>query len=799
MGSNPKTNAIDALRNLCSKDQIVLLDAIDKLRAQGISNYVSLPQIIVCGDQSSGKSSVLEAISGVSFPIKSNLCTRFPTELILRRSSHTSARVSIVPHESRSESEREALRGFRAKLNGFDKLPDIIEEAKLAMGITTHGKAFAKDILRVEVTGPDRPGLTMVDLPGLIHSETKSQSASDVQLIQDVVEGYMKQQRCIILAVVSAKNDFANQIVLKLARKADPTGNRILGVITKPDTLTPGSASESLYLALARNQEVEFRLGWHVVRNMDSEKGSWTHSQRDKEESDFFRTGIWSELPPTSLGVGQFRTRLSKVLLGQIVAELPSLLEEIDRKFNTCQTQLNELGDPRASGFEQKQYLFQLAESYQSLVKASVRGDYIDSFFRPPKTEVGYQQRIRAVIQNINEDFAASMSLHGHHWEVTDAASPRSREEIANHKPKGVMKVHREDFITYVEYLQKRTRGRELPGTFHPMLVADLFLEQSQRWESITRRHVENVWNGVNRFLELVIEYIADEPAYVSLQREVFKPAMQQVLEDMRSKTTELLRPHQNAHPITYNEDFLEELEKLRVERREKEFAEIIKKSVGIEPQVDLSDPKTKKDYTISTIHLARMAKGLAIGTGMGLKRLAAEDTMDCLQAYYSVALRRFVDDIAVEVIEAKLVNVLNNILSPSSVFKMSTDVAARVAGEPEQSRMERAQLTRQLQVLKEGVEICKRFMGLRLLGEATGKGLKGLRSRETPDFTSEISSDKYSDEDYDDEYDDEEVEKEEEVVKAAADAKKTVDAKQVKPAVDSKKTVDAKLAVPIV
>ncbi|KAL2173985.1 uncharacterized protein P884DRAFT_272739 [Thermothelomyces heterothallicus CBS 202.75] len=98
-------------------------DSIDQLRLQGINNYISLPQIIVCGDKSSGKSSVLEAISGVSFLIKSILYTRFPTELVLRRTLQIIAGVSIVPNESHPEAERKALLAFREKLDGFDNLP----------------------------------------------------------------------------------------------------------------------------------------------------------------------------------------------------------------------------------------------------------------------------------------------------------------------------------------------------------------------------------------------------------------------------------------------------------------------------------------------------------------------------------------------------------------------------------------------------------------------------------------------------------------------------------------------------
>jgi hypothetical protein len=176
-----------ALEGLCTQEQLDPLDSIDMLRSQGISYYVSLPQIIVSGDQSSGKSSVLEAISGVSFPVKSSLCTRFPTKLVLRKNSHVGVRVSIIPHQSRSEAEQHSLGSFCEQLYRFDGLANLIENAKAAIGISTHGKAFSNNLLRVEVSGPNQPHLTIIDLPGLIHSETRQQSAADVQLVQDVV------------------------------------------------------------------------------------------------------------------------------------------------------------------------------------------------------------------------------------------------------------------------------------------------------------------------------------------------------------------------------------------------------------------------------------------------------------------------------------------------------------------------------------------------------------------------------------------------------------------------------------
>jgi len=613
----------DALAKLCSKDQLELLDSIDCLRLQGINNYVSLPQIIVCGDQSSGKSSVLEAISGVSFPVKSNLCTRFPTELVLRRAPHTSAAVSIVPCDSRSESEQNALSGFQEKLDDLDGISGLVDSAKSAMGISTHGKAFSKDLLRIEITGPDRPHLTIVDLPGLIHSETKQQAATDVELIQDVVQKYMKQPRSIILAVVSAKNDFANQVVLKLARSADATGKRTLGVITKPDTLKPGSDSEALYVSLARNQEVEFRLGWHVLKNMDSELGKWTLVHRDTKEAEFFSEGAWKELPESLLGVNELRGRLSKVLLRQIAYELPSLIEEIEAKRVSCLKRLEALGEPRSEFRDQQLYLFNVSQTFQILVKASVDGTYNHPFFTDAKSVEGYEQRLRAVIQNLNRDFAKDLARHGHRRKIVDSGPVR--------RPSGkTTLITRDEVIADIQHRIERTRGRELPGAFSPMIEADLFLEQSRPWEAVALRHIRKVWIAAKTFLGLVLDHIADPATSAALFREIFKPALAKILETLKDKTAELLKPHQHGHPITYNSDFVAALSEIRAERRQDHYTTILEDFFNVD---SLDSPA----YISKNFDLRKLVSTLADLSELNMDRSAASDALDRMNAYYTV------------------------------------------------------------------------------------------------------------------------------------------------------------------
>jgi len=82
--------------SLQGEEGATLLDVIDQLRGFGtITHELSLPQIVVVDDQSSGKSSVLESISGLTCPTNEGLRTQFATEVVLRRSRIAKTTISI--------------------------------------------------------------------------------------------------------------------------------------------------------------------------------------------------------------------------------------------------------------------------------------------------------------------------------------------------------------------------------------------------------------------------------------------------------------------------------------------------------------------------------------------------------------------------------------------------------------------------------------------------------------------------------------------------------------------------------
>ena len=235
-----------SLEDFQTDEQRRVLDTVAQVRKCGLESILSLPQLVVCGDQSAGKSSVLEALTEIPFPRNDNLCTRFATEIILRRADASSLKIKLIPDPKRPSDEQANIKTFEESITNFDELPNIMNAAMAVMEIGDNSssgskpRAFARDVLSIEIEGPSRPQLTLVDIPGLIQTDTKGVTKADVDLVGEITDQYITQPRTICLAVMSGANDYANQKILTKVREVDPEGDRTLGIITKPDRLDSG-------------------------------------------------------------------------------------------------------------------------------------------------------------------------------------------------------------------------------------------------------------------------------------------------------------------------------------------------------------------------------------------------------------------------------------------------------------------------------------------------------------------------------------------------------------------------------
>lgn len=572
----------DALTQLNNTESRALLDTVDSLRELQVGEIINLPQIIVVGDQSSGKSSVLEAISRVRFPVDEDVCTRFATELVLRRAREAKVDVSIQ-YASRAfvwGQSQNTPEPFRK--SGFDKdaLPDIIREAKERMGIQKG--SFSKDILRVEISGPDVQPLTLVDLPGFFHSGTADQTEESKEIVDQLVDSYMKQEKSIILAVVAANYNLANQAVLKQAKKHDPTRQRTLGVITKPDLAGTGpNARKYIDLAKGFEEEHKLTLGWFVLRNRSHEERDLSFDGRDANEARFFESGAWSSIRQTSRGVENLRKRLSKVLLGHIKTSLPMVIREIDDKLRQRTEELQRLGAQRATGEEIRLYLLGIAEKFQRLARDGVEGRYSDKFFGDLDQD---GRKLRALLRKLNRAFNVTLSKKGMTYKIgpgDDDEDDEDEDEEADcpeyldpfiDQYKGFSEpefISQSELNAKVELLAANNQGKEFPGTPNSDLALQFFKMQSKPWREIAQFHLGLTLDYSKTFVELAFAHIigTDAATAGAILRDHVDPFFEQKRADLDTKLEELLRPYTDGYGLPLEDQFHQNLSRATLQR----------------------------------------------------------------------------------------------------------------------------------------------------------------------------------------------------------------------------------------
>ena len=144
------------------KDVLPWLKIAEELRSLSLESELSVPQICVMGDQSSGKSSVLNLLAGdLIFPSGSGLVTRCPIRLVMRKARAGEDWCAFV---STSISSK------RIEAPDIESLYQLIALATTSLCQGTSN--FSTEVVIVDLLSPDACDLTVVDLPGIVRTAT---------------------------------------------------------------------------------------------------------------------------------------------------------------------------------------------------------------------------------------------------------------------------------------------------------------------------------------------------------------------------------------------------------------------------------------------------------------------------------------------------------------------------------------------------------------------------------------------------------------------------------------------------
>lgn len=436
-----------------------LLDLVDRLRDIGVNKEVSLPQIVVMGDQSSGKSSVLQSISGIPFPRGSGLVTRCPLELRMKKASNAdeswSAEVSIrwdLPQPPEAGAAHD--------------IHDLMEKIKIMSElIAQRGKnGFSHHSVSIKITARDSPDLTLIDLPGIVRTTTAGQDNAVIYQVNEMINQYISLPNTIILAVIPSNQDIATVDILERAIQVDPTGSRTIGVLTKPDLIGPGSEDEVVQVLL--NIRKPLKLGYIMVKNVSQKQLNESISVEEarQDEITFFQKHpVFSKYHDQHLfGVENLTNVLTKLLATHIRRTLPAVMQEVRVLLTQSKEELTQLGPaPPSDGREIQSVLVKKIYHYCQVLRHSSRGEYRD----------------KSGILAKSADYRLHAKTSKFFKQMQDHILDLRPDFTENTKPAWKL----------LEDEMQSQKGRELPGFLNTHVFASCIVTLVEEW----RQHVD--------------------------------------------------------------------------------------------------------------------------------------------------------------------------------------------------------------------------------------------------------------------------------------------------------------------
>ncbi|KAJ3678280.1 hypothetical protein LUZ60_002083 [Juncus effusus] len=382
---------------------IPIVNKLQDIFAQlGSSSTIDLPQVAVVGSQSSGKSSVLEALVGRDFlPRGSDICTRRPLVLQL---VHCPKRV-----EGEGDEWGEFLHLPGKRFFDFREIRrEIQAETDREAGAN---KGVSDKQIRLKIFSPNVLNITLVDLPGITKVPVGDQPTDIEARIRTMILSYIKHKTCIILAVSPANADLANSDALQMARIADPDGSRTIGVITKLDIMDRGTDARNFLLG----NVIPLRLGYVGVVNRSQQDINMNRSIKDAlayEESFFRNQPVYHGLAQCC-GVPQLAKKLNQILVQHIRTVLPGLKSRISAQLTSVAKELAVYGDVVESKAGQGAKLLNILAKYCEAFSSTVEGKNEEL----STAELSGGARIHYIFQSI---FVKSLEEVDPYGDITD-------------------------------------------------------------------------------------------------------------------------------------------------------------------------------------------------------------------------------------------------------------------------------------------------------------------------------------------------------------------------------------------
>ncbi|XP_034370576.1 interferon-induced GTP-binding protein Mx2 [Arvicanthis niloticus] len=537
----------ESVNNLCSQYEEKVrpcIDLIDSLRALGVEQDLALPAIAVIGDQSSGKSSVLEALSGVALPRGSGIVTRCPLVLKLKKLNQGEEWRGKVTYDD-----------IEVELSDPSEVEEAINKGQnFIAGI---GLGISDKLISLDVSSPHVPDLTLIDLPGITRVAVGNQPADIGRQIKRLIRTYIQKQETINLVVVPSNVDIATTEALSMAQEVDPEGDRTIGILTKPDLVDRGT--EDKVVDVVRNLVYHLKKGYMIVkcRGQQDIQERLSLTEALQNEQVFFKEHPHFSvlLEDGKATVPCLAERLTTELISHICKSLPLLENQIKESHQNASEELQKYGaDIPEDDSEKTIFLIEKLNAFNQDITTIVQGE----------ENVGEGEC--RLFTRLRKEFLL--------WS----------KEIEKNFQRGYDALYKE-----VQTFERQYRGRELPGFVN-----------YKTFENIIRRQIKALEEPAIEMLHTVTEIV--RAAFVSVSERNFSEFLnlhrtaKSKLEDIRleqeTEAEKSIRLHFQMEQIIYCQDqiYRGALQKVRAEEAEEEEKAMKHRTISSSKSQDLQN-----------------------------------------------------------------------------------------------------------------------------------------------------------------------------------------------------------------
>jgi hypothetical protein len=400
-----------------------------------------------------------------------------------------------------------------------------------------------------------------------------------------------------------------------------------------------------------------------------------TIEERHQREKKFFATAApWTELKKDRTGIYALKTFLGGLLYNHISNEFPDVVKDIEGLAASTQKELELLGPSRQTSTDQRRFLTRLANAYQQDVANALSGNY------DPELKENSSLKLRMHISKLNDRFSECMA-HSGHAKIFQTVRGGIDEEFARSDG------DRGDILHWIRAIYRDSRGAELPGTVNPRVLENMFRQQSSPWKDIAITYIKKVIAAIQNFNRDEFSLIVpDDDLNNKLKARLSRGEMASH-EDADKQLIRILNDERGGILQTVNHYFADTLSAIREERV---LARL--EATGFEDGDEFD-----KARVMESVHLSNEDQ-------------AVNDIHDILKAYYKLAMKRFTDNIVLQVTERILLGPEGPVraLSPETIGDLRDDELMDMAGENFATSSSRNELAAKFERFQKALDIAR-------------------------------------------------------------------------------------------